>query len=582
MRFFSTLVASVLGTFIALGFLLLAGFALVAAVVSTSRVNPTVRHNSVLVVELSGPIPEIVSHDPIAGLLMDESPFDLHDIRRALRNAAADRRIDGIWLKLRGTRASWSTLEEVRRALEAFKESGKPLIASSGEYMMAEKDYFLATTADSVFATPEAFFEFNGMYLDVIYLKGLLDKLDVQPEVIRVGAYKGAVESYTRSNLSRENEHQLQSVLDGFNRRFTEAVAETRAMDTAQVLHLAGEGAVITAAGALEAGLLDGLLFEDEVESILRERLGQEDGLRTVRLASYINVPDNEAAGERTGSRDQIAIVYAVGTIVSGTNTSGTSIVGSSTFGKAMQRVRDDDRVKAIVLRINSPGGSAAASDAMWREIQLTAQQKPVVASMGDVAASGGYWIATAADTIVADRQTITGSIGVFGMLFNIGNALDSKLGITTDGVRTSPYADMLSGLRPLRPPERSILEHAIGTTYARFLEKVSKSRGMDTAAVDSIGQGRIWTGERALELGLVDALGGMDTALALAAEMAGLESYSTRLLPRPRTILDELNKLMAVRARQWPLLPATDRLEQLVRLHGIPQARLPMEISLR
>lgn len=582
MRFFSSLLASILGTFVALGLLLLLGSALAAALLSTSSTTPTVRHNSVLVVELSGPVPEIASHDPLAGLLLDEASYDLQDLRKALRNAAADDRIGGMWLKLRGVQASWSTLEEIRLALEVFKASGKPMFASSGEYMMAERDYFLATVADSIFALPEAFFEFNGMYLEVMFLKGLLDKLDIEPEIIRVGEYKGAVESYSRTDLSRENEIQLQSVLDEYNGRLIEAVAASRAMDPEDVRELATDGAMITAAGAFEAGLLDGLLYEDEVTDLLRDRTGQDGDLRSVRLTSYMRVPDAEATGERARTDDRIAIVYAVGTILTGTSPSGISVVGSATFRDAMEKAREDERVKAVVLRINSPGGSAVASDAMWREIELTAREKPVVASMGDVAASGGYWIATAADTIVADRASVTGSIGVFGMLFNVGTALESNLGITTDGVQTSPYADMFSALRSLRPEERAILEQAIASTYDRFLERVSEARGMETAAVDSIGKGRVWTGRQAMEVGLVDALGGMDTAIELAAEMAGLQAWQTRLLPRPRTLMEEISDLMIMRVRRTFALPAAERIEELIRLNGQPQARVPLDFQLR
>ena len=260
-----------------------------------------------------------------------------------------------------------------------------------------------------------------------------------------------------------------------------------------------------------------------------------------------------------------------------------------------MRSARKNKRIKAVVLRINSPGGSASASDAMWREIDLTAQEKPVIVSMGDLAASGGYWIATAADTIVADPQTLTGSIGVFGVLFNIGDALDTNLGITTDRVRTSAYADMFSGMRPLAPQERALLEQAISTTYQQFLQKVADSRGLDIEAVDEIGQGRIWSGKQALDLGLVDMLGDLDTAIAIAAEKAGLEegTYRTRLLPRPQTFMEELNDALAAKAgqvlhhlRATPAERALVRharlLDQLAAMHGTVQARMPMEVTIR
>ena len=594
MRFFSTLVASVLGSFIALGFVFFFGFLFLAALVASSDVAPVVRPGSVLIMNLDGPIPELVSHDSFNQAFAGEADYDLHDIKNALKKAAVDDRIDGVWLQMHGLQANWATLQEIRQALLAFKESGKPLVASSGEYMMTEGDYFLASVADNVFAAPEAFFEFNGFYLDVMYYKGLLEKLDVEPEIIRAGKYKAAVEPLFREDLSAENETQLAALLESHNSVFLDAIAESRGRPATDVQQLTEDPAFLTAAEAHDAGLLDGLLYEDEVEARLKERLNLDSDatLKRTTLNAYINVPDSEA-GIQTGSAGQVAIVYAVGTIMSGTSTNG--IVGSATFNEAMKQARTNDRIKAVVLRINSPGGSAAASDAMWREIALTTDEKPVIVSMGDVAASGGYWLATAADTIVADPQTITGSIGAFGVLFNIGGMLDSKLGITTDQVRTSAYADMFSGMRPLAPQERALLEHALDATYQQFLQKVADNRGMAVTDVDEIGQGRVWSGKQALDLGLVDILGDLDTAISLAAEKAGLEegTYRTRLLPRPKTFMEELNSTLSAQALQtWQSLRATPveralvrqarLLEQLAAMHGTIQARMPMEITIR
>ncbi len=594
MRFFSTLVASVLGSFIALGFVFFFGFLFLAALVASSDVAPMVRPGSVLVMNLNGPIPELVSHDSFNQAFAGEADFDLNDIKSALKKAAVDERIDGVWLQMQGVQASWATLHEIRQALLAFKESGKPLIASSGEYMMTESDYFLASVAEDVFASPEAFFEFNGFYLDVMYYKGLLEKLEVEPEIIRAGKYKAAVEPLFREDLSEENEAQLAALLESHNSVFLNAIAESRGRPATDVQRLTEDPAFLTASAAYEAGLLDGLVYEDEVEARFKERLGHDSDatLRHTPLKAYINVPDSEA-GVATGNAGQIAIVYASGTIMSGTSTAG--VVGSKTFNEAMQQARTNDRIKAVVLRINSPGGSASASDAMWREITLTADEKPVVVSMGDLAASGGYWIATAADTIVANPQTITGSIGAFGVLFNIGTMLDNKLGITTDQVRTSAYADMFSGMRPLAPQERALLEHALDDTYQQFLQKVADSRGLDVATVDEIGQGRVWSGKQALDYGLVDVLGDLDTAVAIAAEKAGLEegTYRTRLLPRPKTFIEELNSTLSAQAAEtWQSLRATPieralvrqarLLEQLVAMHGTVQARMPMEITIR
>ena len=583
MRFFSTLLASIIGSLVALVLVVFFGFLILAAIVASTDIEPSVQPGSVLVMSLSGTFPEYVSRDPVQTALLGNASVDSYDLKHALKKAAADKRIDAIWLQMRGVRASWGTLQEIREALVAFKKSGKPLYASSGEYMMTERDYFLASVADSVFASPEAFFEFNGLYLEVMYYKGLLDALEIDAEIVRAGEYKAAVEPYLRKDMSAENEEQLSTILESINSMVTGTIAGSRGHTHAELKQLAREAAILTAADAYEADLLDSLLFEDEVVALIKQRLeiDEDESLRRISLRSYIQTPDSKA-GLSYGNDGQIAIVYAVGTIVNGTSDAGRSVIGSSTFNKAMREARDSDRVKAVVLRINSPGGSATASDAMWREISLTAEEKPVVVSMGDLAASGGYWIATAADTIIADPQTLTGSIGVFGVMFNVGRTLDSKLGITTDRVRTSPYADMFSGMRTLEPQERALLTAAVNATYGQFVDKVAGSRG----------QGRIWTGQQALDLGLVDMLGSLDTAVEMAAEMAGLEEgqYRTRRIPRPKTFLEEFEDALMARATRVldPVgaIPGVrqykDFLETTIAMQGAAQARMELEISIQ
>ena len=593
MRFFSTLLASTIGSLVALVLVVFFGFLILTAIVASTDIEPSVQPGSVLVMNLSGPLPEYVSHDPVRAVLWGGASVDSYDIKHALKKAAVDKRIDAIWLQMRGMRASWGTLQEIREALVAFKKSGKPLYASSGEYMMAERDYFLASVADSVFASPEAFFEFNGLYLEVLYYKGLLDALEIDAEIVRAGEYKAAVEPYLRKDMSEENKEQLSAILESTNSMMTGAIADSRGRTHTELEKLAREAAMLTAADAYEAGLLDSLLFEDEVVAVIKQRLGigGDDSLHRIRLRSYIQTSDAKA-GLSYGNDGQIAIVYAVGTIVSGTSDAGRNVIGSSTFNKAIREARDSDRVKAVVLRINSPGGSATASDAMWREISLTAEEKPVVVSMGDLAASGGYWIATAADTIVADPQTLTGSIGVFGVMFSIGRTLDTKLGITADRVRTSSYADMFSGMRMLEPQERALLTAAVRSTYSQFVDKVADSRGLDATFVDEIGQGRIWTGQQALDLGLVDIIGSLDTAVGVAAEMAGLEEgqYRVRRMPRPKTFLEEFEDALLARVSRVlnPVgaIPGVhqhkDFLETTVTMQGAAQARMEMELSIQ
>ena len=600
MRFLSNLIASTLGVLIALGIVFFFFFVFIFAVALSSEQAPAVRSGSVLVVPLAGGVPELIPDDPLMRAFSDGPAFDLQDLKLALRKAAADDRIEGLWLQSRGIGTSWATLEEIRTALLDFKESGKVILASSDDYYVGEDDYFLASVADSVFAAPQALFEFNGFYMMAEFYRGLLDKLDVEAQIVRAGRFKSAVEPFERTDLSAESEEQLSALMNSINTQFMQQVGQSRGIAPEKLQAIAEERAIFTAEDAYRAGLLDGLLFEDQIADRFKARLGYDDDedLRTVSLGKYKHVSASEAGLEQ-GDAGNIAVVYADGGIVSGESRFeanplfGGAVVGAETFIDAMREARESERVDAVVVRVNSPGGSAPAADAMWRAIDLTAQEKPVIVSMGGLAASGGYWISTAADTIVADPLTLTGSIGVFNLFFDVGGFFENKLGITHDAVRTSPYADMFSGLRSLAPRERALLERSVQETYQAFLRNVAEGRGLDVVQVDSIGQGRVWTGEQAQKIGLVDVLGGLETAIALAAERAGLEEgdYGIRLLPRPKTFIEELSEAMSAQARQaWlhlrttpaerSLMEQTRLVEELLRMHGTVQARLPLHIT--
>ncbi|SHK56237.1 signal peptide peptidase SppA [Rhodothermus profundi] len=604
MRFLSTLLASILGTLIAIGLLFLFTFLFLAGLASLVEQPPTVRSGSVLVIRLSGSIPEVVSHDPLNRLLLEEPPYGLRDLTHALKKAAADQRIEAVWLRLQSPQLSWATLEEIRAALVDFKSSGKLLIASCEDFGMDEATYFLASAADSVFAGPESFFEFNGFYLTATFYKRLLDWLDVEAQVVRAGAFKSAGEPFVREHLSEENRLQLQALLNTYNRRFLETVAQARGLSIEALDRLATEQVLLTAEEAVQAGLLDGLRDAGQIQQMLKAHLGYEpdETLRRISLRQYVRVPDR-AAGLPVGNEGEIAVIYAVGTIIPGKSQQqpvplplfGNQLLGSETLIAALEEARQSDRVKAVVLRINSPGGSAAASEAMWQAIRRTADEKPVIVSMGDVAASGGYWISTAADTIVADPLTITGSIGVIGIFFNAGGLLENKLGITFDLLRTSPYADMFSGLVPPEPYEVERLQQTIMATYRAFLDRVAQARGLPVDSVDAVGGGRVWIGETAHRIGLVDVLGGLDRAIAIAAEKAGLApgTYRIRVLPRPKTFAEQLAEQLEARVRQaWLHLtgsPTTrwlaahrPTLEMLRQLHGTPLARMWPDVSIR
>jgi len=588
MRFFSTLLASVLGSFIAVGLLFVVGALIMAAFITStvSSSDSSIASESVLVLSLSGPIEEHGTSDPFYELLDFPQPQGLNQIQSALQSAATDDRIEAVWLKPQGIISGWATLVEIRESLVEFKKSGKPLVAStSGDLAMREPDYFLASVADSIFSSPRAFFEFNGFYLGVNFYKGLFDKLNIDPTVLRVGTYKGGIEPYTREDLSDENRTQLKEILDQWNDLMTSTVADARNLSQEYVSELMQSGTILTTEDALQYGLLDGLLQTKEVDRRIGEWIETDEELTTISLAQYAS----SATGGSSDSDGTIGILNASGTIISGNSSDLNGYLGASSFEKSMKKFRDDDRIKAVVLRIDSPGGSATASETMWQSVRETSDIKPVIVSMGDLAASGGYWLATAGDTIIASPHTLTGSIGVYGMHFSVGRMLETKLGITSDLVATSDYADMLSGMRPLRPAERALFERSLSETYDKFLERVSQSRKMSIDAVHAVAQGRVWTGRAALEEGLVDELGNLDDAIRIAAQKAGLEdgTYRMKRLPQPETLMDQYLDFLLTRVRSTfespieTLIRKEARLvEEAIRLQGVAIARMPLEIQ--
>ncbi|MBO6576716.1 MAG: signal peptide peptidase SppA [Rhodothermales bacterium] len=590
MRFFSTLLASFLGTLIGLGLLVFFGLIFVFALASSAEQAPSVRPGTVVVAELSGLVPERVSGDPVAQAFGGEPALGLHDLTRALRMAAADDRVDGLWLQFGDVQASWADLQTLRREIQAVRSAGKRVIASSDLYYMSEDELFLASAADSVLLDPESMFEFNGFALQVAFFADLFDDLGINPQTVQAGRFKSANEPFTRRDLSEENREQLAAMAQDIHATFVSAIAEGRGLSEADVDGLLQEGTIMTARQALDAGLIDGLAFPPQ----MAEAFGEDP--RRISMKRYAR-SSATAAGIPAGRDGVVAVVHAQGTIMPGGDGGlaggGAAMIGSETFAAAMTQAREDDDVDAVVVRINSPGGFAPAADAMRHAIERTLEEKPVVVSMGSLAASGGYWMAAPADTIVAEPLTITGSIGVFSLFLDVSGLLEDRLGITIDEVKTAPGADMMSGVRPLRPAEREALQASTDQTYQRFLEVVSEGRGMTTAEVDAVGQGRVWTGMDAQELGLVDVLGGLETALDLAAERAslGAGTYRVMELPRQKTFVERLSASMEARI-QGPnvtsVLPQPLRsvVEALQAVASTPsrgvQARLPFELLLR
>lgn len=598
MRFLSTLAASVIGTLLALGLVVFFFVFFIFALSLSADQTPTVQSGSVLTVPLEGDLPERVTNDPFQQAFGGGPSYDLRDLQTSLEKASSDPRIEAVWLRMKGLSAGWATLEEVRQAVANARDEGVPVIASSDEFGMTEKGYFVASAADSVFTAPQSSFEYNGFATTVTFFNDALQRLEVDPQIIRAGEYKSAGEPLMRSDLSDPNREQLTALLETVNDRFLTTVAEARGQTENSLDRLASEDAFLSSTTAVDEGLVDGLHYEDEVRDRLQDLVGATvpNGLSTVSVDNYTRVPAEEADRSYTGT-GQVDIVYAEGNIVAGDpdeSPFGPSqqMLGATPLAEALEEARTNSQTRAVVLRVNSPGGSAAASEAMWRAVERTASEKPVIVSMGDVAASGGYYLAAGADSIVADPTTTTGSIGVFGLVANAEDFFDNKLGITFDGVRTSPYADLFSPTKPLAENERRLISTSIDQTYETFLQRVADGRDLSVSAVDEVAQGRVWSGRDAEEVGLVDTTGSLADAVAMAGAAADLGEgpYRTRELPRTKTVLERFSQQFGAQARtMWRsvTMNALERelwrhkqlFDRVVGTHGSVQARLPFEV---
>jgi protease-4 len=521
MNFFKTFLASLLAFFAAnfvwfFLFLIIIGGVAALAGASTTIVEP----KSVLKIDLAESIVDQPVNDPLAGfdpmsMNVQKSVSNLQ-VMRAIEAAAQDENIEGIYINLTGAgTASAALLEEVRGYLTSFKESEKFVIAYGETY--SQGGYYLASDADSIYLNPVGEMEWRGLAAQVMFYKGLLDKLGVEPQVFRHGTFKSAIEPYILDRMSPANRTQMETYINSIWGTIVEDVAEERNISIDTLNIYANELSAMMAEDALQARMVDGLKYEDEVEDIMREKLelDADEDIQYVSLGEYI------AANPYTPtySDNKIEVIYAEGQIVQGNSEKGT--LGSTTLAEQLAEARLDEEVKAVVLRVNSPGGSALASEVMWREMELLRQQKPVIVSMGDYAASGGYYISAPADAIVADATTLTGSIGVFGLMFNAEKALKNKLGVTVDVAKSNPSADMGMPFRAVTAKERDHIMRGIEEVYTTFVNHVADGRNMTFDSVDAIGQGRVWTGNDGKRIGLVDQIGGLQYAIGVAADKA-------------------------------------------------------------
>lgn len=581
--FFKYFLASFLAICVALVIITLIGLGSLSALLSSGPAEVTLKPNTVLVLDLNRRITERAIDNPLEIIdyqsMALESTIGLYDIIHNLDRASKDPSIDGVLVKTGLTGPGITTLDEIRESLAAFKKNGKFVVAYSEMY--TQGSYYLASIADAVYLNPEGILEFRGLRSDVIFFKKALEKIGVDVQVIREGRYKSAVEPFLQESMSEYSKEQTMAYLQAVWTRMLTGISDTRKISVDELNRLADGWVARTPDAAAKSGLVDSLLYEDQVKTVLLKKSGLSgiEKLRTISISDYA-LTGSPASKEYTP--DRIAIIYGTGSI--GMESTGSQSIGANlaeTFAKA----RKDAKIKAIVFRINSPGGSALASEIIRREVELTAAVKPVIVSMGDVAGSGGYWIATPGTKIVAGYTSLTGSIGAFGLIPNMQELLTDKIGITFDGVETNKLAGTGSLFRPMTDMEKAVFEDQLTQTYNHFLQHVSKTRNMTTAEVDAIGQGRIWAGVTAKEIGLIDEIGGIQKAIDLAAADAGLKTWKIRELPALKNPINELlgqltgksSPAESILARE---IPAIRDIKEIMN-GGKIQARIPFRIDL-
>ncbi|MTJ49301.1 signal peptide peptidase SppA [Dolichospermum sp. UHCC 0259] len=537
----ASLIGSLLGLIIFSGVSTLGFLLILIAVASSQSSAPTVKDKSVLVFDLSM---KITDSEPNSSRLLEktlsgvqENNITLRKVLETLDKAGRDQNIVGIYID--GTNANnevgYASLKEIRQALEKFRKTGKKIIAYSTDW--SEKEYYLSSVANQVIVNPMGAMEMNGLSLQPMFLAGAFEKYGVGVQIVRVGKFKGAVEPLILNKLSPENREQTQKVLDDVWGEWRTSVGASRKILPQKLQAIANSQAILQATEAKSNSLVDTIAYEDQVFTDLKKLTGKSEKDQTftkISLSDYAEVP-----GQSSDSDHKIAIVYAEGEIVNGSGDEGQ--IGGDNFAKIFSKIRQNDQIKAVVLRINSPGGSATAAEIMQREIKLTRQIKPVIVSMGDIAASGGYWIASDSNRIFAQPNTITGSIGVFGVLFN-GQKLGNNNGITWDSVKTAQYADQQTISRPKSPQELAVYQRSVNRIYNLFLQKVAQGRKIPTAKVAEIAQGRVWSGTAAKQIGLVDEIGGLNVAIEYAAKQAKLGTdWEIQEYPRVSTFPERL-----------------------------------------
>lgn len=593
--FFKFTLASFLGVILAGTFLFVIGLVIISAIISSADSPVAIKNNSILEIKLNKELTDRGSDNPFSGFdffsMSPESKVGLNTILENIEKAKTDDKIKGILLNVTDISANFggiASIEEIREKLKEFKTTGK-FIVSYNNFGYSQKSYYLNTVADSIFLNPEGSLFIVGMGGEKTFYRNFLKKIGVEAQVIRVGKYKSATEQFFRDDMSDESREQTMAYVGAIWNQILTGISEERNISIEKLNQLIDDFAIKTATDAKEYNLIDGAIYEDEMQSKLKKLSGidEDKKLRLVSTAEY----SKASKSNYKFSKDKIAVIYATGSI--GIEQSESSI--GPELANSIREARQDSSIKAIVLRVNSPGGSALISDIIWREVELASKTKPLIASMGNVAASGGYYIACAADTIVADRNTITGSIGIYGLFFSGEELIKEKLGLTTDSFGTNKHSSF-GGSFPILLPissrkftegEKNIIQEIINKGYDTFLNRVANGRNLSVEEVHEIAQGRVWNAMDAQKNGLIDVLGGLETAIQIAGEKAGIAEYRIVTLPKEKdpfqSLLDDFSAGVKTRILKNELGDTYryyEKTQSIIDLGGI-QARVPYEIEL-
>ena len=591
MKFYKVVLAAFLGTLIALVINFFIKVGVVSSMISKlsksdTETSTTVKPNSVLYMKLDYSIPDRTTDNPFGGIdfntMESQDMTGMNEILRNIEHAKTDPNIKGIYMELSSIPTSTATLQEIRDKLIEFKESGKFIVTYGEGY--SQTAYYMASIADKIFINPDGMLDLHGMASQIMFYKHLLEKLDIEMQIVRGpnNRFKSAVEPYFLDKMSEANREQMDKLLSTVWGQILTGISQSRNISVEQLNQIADNlETVFNAKKALEYGLVDNLYYKDQVLEELKGLTGSNKSINAIGNANYA-----KSYKDKNASKNEVAIIYASGQIYDGKGDEEQNIY-SENLSKTIRKAREDDKVKAVVLRVNSPGGSALASAVIGRELDLTKEVKPVIVSMGNYAASGGYWISAKGDYIFADPTTLTGSIGVFGTIPNMQGFLNDKIGLTFDVAKTNANADFGSVTQPLTEFQYRKLQEMVVQTYDDFTNRVAEGRGLRQTYVDSIGQGRVWAGADAIEIGLVDQLGDMEDAIAYAAEKAELgDDYKVVEMPKAKDFMTRLMESMnktdeldaAMRSKLGVYYDYLQGLENLQKNTGI-QARMPFDI---